>query len=134
MQDAMARLEDEFLHVLSSLNLEIEVLVVLTSLSISSDRSNSVSSIDLLAVDEDDPVSYCVGWWSSYRSLWSICEIDLLPVAADLYAIASQMGASGYGRECTQLYVSVCKPPSTPPSAGGMRMLRYRAAAWWKPA
>lgn len=114
-QVAMARLEDEFRHVLSSraFDLEIEALADLTSLSsISTDRSNSVSSIDLPVVEEDDPVSYAVGRRSSYRSLRSIREIDLLPddAVADLRAIASRMAAAGYGRECAQVYASVRKP------------------------
>ncbi|KAK1607602.1 hypothetical protein QYE76_031275 [Lolium multiflorum] len=115
VQVAMARLEDEFRHVLSSraFDLEIEALADLTSLSsISSDRSNSLSSVDLPAVDEDDPVAYRVGRRSSYRSLRSIREIDLLPddAVADLRAIASRMAAAGYGRECAQVYASVRKP------------------------
>nr|XP_051206085.1 exocyst complex component EXO70H1-like [Lolium perenne] len=111
----MARLEDEFRHVLSSraFDLEIEALADLTSLStISGDRSSSLSSVDLPAVDEDDPVAYRVGRRSSYRSLRSIREIDLLPddAVADLRAIASRMAAAGYGRECAQVYASVRKP------------------------
>uniref|UniRef100_A0A8I7BJ56 Exocyst subunit Exo70 family protein n=2 Tax=Hordeum vulgare subsp. vulgare TaxID=112509 RepID=A0A8I7BJ56_HORVV len=114
VQVTMARLEDEFRHLLSSraFDLEIEVLADLTSLSISSDRTNSVSSMDLPAVEEDDSVSYCGGRRSIYRSLRSIREIDLLPddAVADLRAIASRMAAAGYGRECAQVYASVRKP------------------------
>ncbi|CAL5001777.1 unnamed protein product [Urochloa decumbens] len=117
---AMARLEDEFRHVLSSraLDLEIEALADLSSLSINSDRSNSASSADLpspaAAGDEDDSASASIGRRSSaaYRSLRSIREIDLLPddAVADLRAIASRMAAAGYGRECAQVYASVRKP------------------------
>uniref|UniRef100_A0A0D9X8K2 Exocyst subunit Exo70 family protein n=1 Tax=Leersia perrieri TaxID=77586 RepID=A0A0D9X8K2_9ORYZ len=116
VQVAMARLEDEFRHVLTSraLDLEIEALADLSgvgSLSISADyRSNSA---DLQVVDEDDSVSSSsVGRRSSYRSLPSIREIDLLPddAVADLRAIASRMAAAGYGRECAQVYASVRKP------------------------
>uniref|UniRef100_A0A0E0AW85 Exocyst subunit Exo70 family protein n=1 Tax=Oryza glumipatula TaxID=40148 RepID=A0A0E0AW85_9ORYZ len=115
VQVAMARLEDEFRHVLSSraLDLEIEALADLGgSLSISSDRSNSASSAELQVVDEDDSVSSLVGRRSSYRSLPSIREIDLLPddAVSDLRAIASRMAAAGYGRECAQVYASVRKP------------------------
>ncbi|KAG0523866.1 hypothetical protein BDA96_07G159900 [Sorghum bicolor] len=112
----MARLEDEFRHVLSSraLDLEIEALADLSSLSINSDRSNSASSADLpAAADEDDSVSSSIGRRSTaYRSLRSIREIDLLPddAVADLRAIASRMAAAGYGRECAQVYASVRKP------------------------
>ncbi|CAD6265285.1 unnamed protein product [Miscanthus lutarioriparius] len=118
VQVAMARLEDEFRHVLSSraLDLEIEALADLSSLSINSDRSNSASSADLpaaAAADEDDSVSSSIGRRSTaYRSLRSIREIDLLPddAVADLRAIASRMAAAGYGRECAQVYASVHKP------------------------
>ncbi|CAL5005896.1 unnamed protein product [Urochloa decumbens] len=123
VQVAMARLEDEFRHVLSSraLDLEIEALADLSSLSINSDRSNSASSADLPSPaaaggggDEDDSVSASIGRRSSaaYRSLRSIREIDLLPddAVADLRAIASRMAAAGYGRECAQVYASVRKP------------------------
>ncbi|CAO2191678.1 unnamed protein product [Urochloa humidicola] len=116
---AMARLEDEFRHVLSSraLDLEIEALADLSSLSINSDRSNSASSADVpsaaATTDEDESVSASIGRRSSaYRSLRSIREIDLLPddAVADLRAIASRMAAAGYGRECAQVYASVRKP------------------------
>ncbi|GJN03688.1 hypothetical protein PR202_ga21160 [Eleusine coracana subsp. coracana] len=119
VQVAMARLEDEFRHVLSSraLDIEIEALADLTSLSIASDRSNSASSADLplpAADEEENSVSSSIGRRSSaaYRSLRSIREIDLLPddAVADLRAIASRMAAAGYGRECAQVYASVRKP------------------------
>ncbi|KAG8056878.1 hypothetical protein GUJ93_ZPchr0002g23921 [Zizania palustris] len=111
---AMARLEDEFRHVLSSraIDLEIEVLADLSSLSLCGDRANSSDIADATAADEDDSVSSSVGRRSSYRSLRSIREIDLLPADAisDLHAIASRMAAAGYGRECVQVYSSVRKP------------------------
>ncbi|XP_062194040.1 exocyst complex component EXO70B1-like [Phragmites australis] len=108
---AMARLEDEFRHVLSAraLDLEMEALAGLSSLSISSDRRNSDVTD---AGDDDESVSSSVGRRSSYRSLRSIREIDLFPADAitDLHAIASRMAAAGYGRECVQVYASVRKP------------------------
>jgi exocyst complex component 7 len=112
---AMTRLEDEFRHVLSSraLDHEIEALADLSSLSINGDRSNSASSADLSAADEDDSVSSSIGRRSTaYRSLRSIREIDLLPddAVADLRAIASRMAAAEHGRECAQVYASVRKP------------------------
>jgi exocyst complex component 7 len=111
---AMTRLEAEFRHVLSSraLDHEIEALAYLSSLSINGDRSNSASSADLPAADEDDSVSSSIGRRSTaYRSLRSIREIDLLPddAVADLRAIASRMAAAGHGRECAQVYASVRK-------------------------
>ncbi|XP_066397412.1 exocyst complex component EXO70B1-like [Miscanthus floridulus] len=117
LQVAMARLEDEFRHVLSAraLDLEIEALAGLSSLSVSSsDRRNSDATEAPPAGDDDDSssVSSSVGRRSSYRSLQSIREIDLFPADAisDLHAIASRMAAAGYGRECVQVYASVRKP------------------------
>ncbi|CAD6224868.1 unnamed protein product [Miscanthus lutarioriparius] len=117
LQVAMARLEDEFRHVLSAraLDLEIEALAGLSSLSMSSsDRRNSDATEAPPAGDDDDSssVSSSVGRRSSYRSLQSIREIDLFPADAisDLHAIASRMAAAGYGRECVQVYASVRKP------------------------
>jgi exocyst complex protein 7 len=113
----MARLEDEFRHVLSAraLDLEIEALAGLSSLSMSSsDRRNSDATEAPPAAgdDDDSSVSSSVGRRSSYRSLQSIREIDLFPAdaIADLHAIASRMAAAGYGRECVQVYASVRKP------------------------
>jgi exocyst complex component 7 len=114
VQVAMARLEDEFRHVLSAraLDLEIEALAGLCSLSLSlsSDRRNSDATD--AGDDDDSSVSSFVGRRSSYRSMLSIREIDLFPADAidDLRAIASRMAAAGYGRECVQVYASVRKP------------------------
>uniref|UniRef100_A0ACD5XLQ1 Uncharacterized protein n=1 Tax=Avena sativa TaxID=4498 RepID=A0ACD5XLQ1_AVESA len=120
---AMARLEDEFRHVLSSraVDLEIEVLAELTSLStMTSDRtsfSEPVADTEEPALatagdDDENSVSSSVGRRSSYRSMTSIREIDLFPADAisDLNAIASRLVAAGYGRECLQVYASVRKP------------------------
>ncbi|CAD6240632.1 unnamed protein product [Miscanthus lutarioriparius] len=97
-----------------TLDLEIEALADLSSLSINSDRSNSASSADLPAAvsNEDDSVSSIDRRSTAYRSLRSIREIDLLPddAVADLRAIASHMAAAGYGREYAQVYTSVRKP------------------------
>jgi exocyst complex component 7 len=121
VQVAMARLEDEFRHVLSAraLDLEIEALAGLSSLSMASDRRNSDATEEAAAGDDDgsgggggSSVSSSVGRRSSYRSLQSIREIDLFPADAisDLHAIAYRMAAAGYGRECVQVYASVRKP------------------------
>ncbi|KAM3275358.1 hypothetical protein ACQJBY_043986 [Aegilops geniculata] len=113
VQVAMARLEDEFRHVLASraVDLEIEVLADLSSLSMCSDRSSFSDVGDAPPVD-DDSMESSVGRRSSYRSMRSIREIDLLPPEAvtDLNAIASRMAAAGYDRECVQVYASVRKP------------------------
>ncbi|CAN6210776.1 unnamed protein product [Urochloa humidicola] len=117
VQVAMARLEDELRHVLAgrALDLEIEALAGLSSLSMSGDRRNSDATEAAAAGDDDDgggSVSSSVGRRSSYRSLPSIREIDLYPADAvsDLHAIASRMAAAGYARECVQVYASVRKP------------------------
>ncbi|OEL20316.1 Exocyst complex component EXO70B1 [Dichanthelium oligosanthes] len=120
VQVAMARLEDEFRHVLAAraLDLEIEALAGLSSLSMAGgDRRDSDATEAAAAAaagDDDDSssVSSSVGRRSSYRSLQSIREIDLFPADAisDLHAIASRMAAAGYGRECVQVYASVRKP------------------------
>ncbi|ONM22177.1 Exocyst complex component EXO70B1 [Zea mays] len=111
---AMTRLEDEFRHVLSAraLDLEIEALAGLSSLSMASGRSNSDATEAAAGEEDDGSVSSSVGRRSSYRSLQSIREIDLFPADAisDLHAIASRMAAAGYGRECVQVYASVRKP------------------------
>ncbi|XP_062199630.1 exocyst complex component EXO70A1-like [Phragmites australis] len=113
VQVAMARLEDEFSHVLSAraLDLEVEALAGLSSLSMSSDRRNS-DVTEAAGDDDEGSVSSSVGRRSSYRSMRSIREIDLFPADAitDLHAIASRMAAAGYGRECVQVYASVRKP------------------------
>ncbi|CAN6196069.1 unnamed protein product [Urochloa humidicola] len=121
VQVAMARLEDELRHVLSgrALDLEIEALAGLSSLSMSSDRRNSdATDAPASAGDDEDgsvgggSVSSSVGRRSSYSSMPSIREIDLYPADAvsDLHAIASRMAAVGYARECAQVYASVRKP------------------------
>jgi exocyst complex protein 7 len=117
VQVAMARLEDELRHVLAAraLDLEIEALAGLTSLSMSGDRRNS-DATEAAGDDEEGAgggsVSSSVGRRSSYRSMPSIREIDLFPADAisDLHAVASRMAAAGYGRECVQVYASVRKP------------------------
>jgi hypothetical protein len=81
---AMTRLEDEFCHVLSAraLDLEIEALSSLSSLSMASDWSNSDATEAAAGEEDDGSVSSSVGRRSSYRSLQSIREIDLFPVDA----------------------------------------------------
>ncbi|CAM0951515.1 unnamed protein product [Alopecurus aequalis] len=117
VQVAMARLEDEFRHVLATraVDLEIEVLADLTSLSISGGDRTSFSDAGAAepAGEEDESCRPSnVGRRSTYRSMGSIREIDLFPVDAisDLNAIASRMAAAGYERECVQVYASVRKP------------------------
>jgi exocyst complex component 7 len=81
---AMTRLEDEFRHMLSArvLDLEIEALAGLSSLSMASDRSNSDATEAAAGEEDDGSVSSSVDGRSSYRSLQSIREIDLFPADA----------------------------------------------------
>ena len=117
VQMAMARLEDELRHVLAAraLDLEIEALAGLSSLSLSGDRRNSDATQAASEEDDDDAGgsgSSSAGRRRTYRSLLSIREVDLYPADAisDLHAIVSCMSEAGYGRECIQVYASVRKP------------------------
>ncbi|XP_072978988.1 exocyst complex component EXO70A1-like [Typha angustifolia] len=121
IQIAMARLEDEFRHILVSRanEIEIESLVDLSSLSMSSTLESEQSGVysdhgeeeSPLAASEDSEGSSTVGRRSSYRSMRSIREIDLLPSDAiyDLRSVSEQMISAGYGRECVQVYSSIRK-------------------------
>ncbi|KAG1334355.1 exocyst complex component EXO70A1 [Cocos nucifera] len=127
IQVAMARLEDEFRNILVSRvnEFEIESLVDLSSLSMSTEEDSAGGDIsdahggDISDADggEDGSLrasgSEGSSWVhrrksSSYRSTRSIREIELLPedAIADLRSIAERMIASGYGRECVQVYGS----------------------------
>ncbi|KAG2635247.1 exocyst complex component EXO70A1-like [Panicum virgatum] len=117
VQMAIARLEDELRHVLAAraLDLEIEALAGLSSLSLSGDRRNSDATQAASEEDDDDAGgsgSSSAGRRRTYRSLLSIREVDLYPADAisDLHAIVSCMAEAGYGRECVQVYASVRKP------------------------
>jgi exocyst complex component 7 len=81
---AMTRLEDEFRHMLLArvLDLEIEALAGLSSLSMANDRSNSDATEAAAGEEDDGSVSSSVDGRSSYRSLQSIREIDLFPADA----------------------------------------------------
>ncbi|PUZ70842.1 hypothetical protein GQ55_2G267800 [Panicum hallii var. hallii] len=117
VQVAMARLEDELRHVLAAraLDLEIEALAGLSSLTLSGGQRNSDATRAAAEEDDDDDgsgsVSSSVGRRRTYRSLLSIREVDLYPADAisDLHAIVSCMSEAGYGRECVQVYASVRK-------------------------
>ncbi|KAA0053504.1 exocyst complex component EXO70A1 [Cucumis melo var. makuwa] len=122
MQIAMARLEDEFRHILSSHTTPIEV-DSLTDPSPSS-RSMSTSASGVFEDENDDEPdlqevqldltgspSFGSSGRSSYRATSSIREIDLIPSDAviDLRSIAERMISAGYLRECIQVYGSVRK-------------------------
>ncbi|KAJ6820550.1 exocyst complex component EXO70A1-like [Iris pallida] len=113
LQIAMARLEDEFRNILVSKahELEIDSLVDLSSLSMSSDRSGGFSDDE--AEKEQDPPdsSSSSSRIASCRSTKSIREVELFSSDAvnDLRSIAERMVAAGYVRECVQVYSSVRK-------------------------
>ncbi|KAI0495694.1 hypothetical protein KFK09_021997 [Dendrobium nobile] len=123
IQIAMVRLEDEFRHILVSraIAFEIDSIVDLNSLSLPRSDSGDLAS-DLPEPDAAEEgldlrrsagSSGNLGGSStpSYRSTSSIREIDLLPddASQDLRSIADRMIASGYSRECFQVYGSVRK-------------------------
>ncbi|MQM20039.1 hypothetical protein Taro_053053 [Colocasia esculenta] len=136
IQAAMARLEDEFRNILVSRVNAVEIEALASDLSFASLSSADFSAVDVGGgedscrgdykdeADEDaaDGSSRGGGGGSisrtitassnqSYRSASSIREIDLVPADAvdDLRSIAERMVASGYGRECVQVYGSVRK-------------------------
>ncbi|KAJ1259056.1 hypothetical protein BS78_10G124100 [Paspalum vaginatum] len=80
-------------------------LAGLNSLSIAGDRRNSDTTEMAAGDDDDSSVSSSVSWRSSYRSLQSICEIDLFPAFAisDLHTVASCMAAAGYAHEAAMV-------------------------------
>ncbi|XP_023523760.1 exocyst complex component EXO70A1-like [Cucurbita pepo subsp. pepo] len=122
MQIAMARLEDEFRHILSTHTIPIEV-ESLTDPSPSACSMSSCTSAVFEDVNDDEADSQEVhldlsgspsfgsSGRSSYRRTSSIREIDLIPSVAiiDLRSIAERMIAAGYLRECIQVYGSVRK-------------------------
>ncbi|GAB4850023.1 hypothetical protein Ancab_029321 [Ancistrocladus abbreviatus] len=134
IQIAMARLEDEFRNILITHASPIEG----DSLLDPSTSSHSYSSSDHCHEADDDRTTVAGGGgggdcaveeeqlfkssggsldrssgsgMSSYRSISSIREIDLIPLdaIADLRSIAERMIAAGYLRECIQVYGSVRK-------------------------
>ncbi|KAE9615292.1 hypothetical protein Lal_00048170 [Lupinus albus] len=126
VQIAMARLEDEFRNILISHTIPIEA-DSLTEQDLEQQPSSSSSPIHHEPNDGDsnyvndegnklfrfNSEGTCsnVSVNSSYRSISSIREIDLIPSEAvyDLRCIAERMISSGYLRECIQVYGSVRK-------------------------
>ncbi|KAI3802774.1 hypothetical protein L1987_30917 [Smallanthus sonchifolius] len=128
IQIAMARLEDEFRNILISHATPIETESLTESFSsthLTSRSSTSFSefhdSDDFISRGEDDSV-HTIGnsslergesstTLSTYRSMSSIREIDLIPSDSvyDLRCIAERMITAGYFRECVQVYGSVRK-------------------------
>uniref|UniRef100_A0A804QTC3 Uncharacterized protein n=1 Tax=Zea mays TaxID=4577 RepID=A0A804QTC3_MAIZE len=112
----MTRLEDEFRHMLLArvLDLEIEALAGLSSLSMANDRSNSDATEAAAGEEDDGSVSSSVDGRSSYRSLQSIREIDLFPVDAisDLHTKVRSSPTSPPHHCCMHLLLTA--PPSQP--------------------
>ncbi|XP_038985391.1 exocyst complex component EXO70A1 [Phoenix dactylifera] len=122
IQIAMAKLEDEFSNILVSRvnEFEIESLVDLSSLSMSMEEDSAGGDISDAEGGEDWSLrpsgseGSSLGHSrksSSYQSTRSVREIELVPedAIADLRSIAERMIASGYGRECVQVYGSARK-------------------------
>ncbi|CAI9280913.1 unnamed protein product [Lactuca saligna] len=128
IQIAMARLEDEFRNILISHASPVETETLTESMSsvhLTPRTSTSISEFpgndDYSSRGEEDSVSRdgssslergeSSNTISSYRSMSSIREIDLIPadIVCDLRSIAERMIAAGYFRECVQVYGSVRK-------------------------
>ncbi|GMH14210.1 hypothetical protein Nepgr_016051 [Nepenthes gracilis] len=133
IQIAMARLEDEFRHILITHSTPIETDFLIDSGSSSGSYSNAgiATDCDLDATTVEDDASAAAEYvddqellrsggslkrssgsgMSNYRSTSSIREIDLIPseAIADLRSIAERMIDSGYLRECIQVYGGVRK-------------------------
>nr|XP_043617366.1 exocyst complex component EXO70A1-like [Erigeron canadensis] len=129
MRIAMARLEDEFRNILIS-QVDSEPLLSDSSVTCSSStprtRTSSSSSFfgnnntsnkdeEEEGEEEEEELLSEQGESSSlstYRSMSSIREIDLMPCDSvnDLRLIAQRMIFAGYSRECVQVYATVRKP------------------------
>ncbi|KAI3521343.1 hypothetical protein L1887_10806 [Cichorium endivia] len=129
IQIAMARLEDEFRNILISHASPIETETLTESMSsthLTPRNSTSLSEFpgndDYSSRGDEDAISRdgssnlsdrgeSSNTISSYRSMSSIREIDLIPsdIVCDLRSIAERMIAAGYFRECVQVYGSVRK-------------------------
>ncbi|KAF5793457.1 putative exocyst complex component Exo70, cullin repeat-like-containing domain superfamily [Helianthus annuus] len=124
IQIAMARLEDEFRNILIPHATPIETDSLsestprsansFTEFSVHSDYSNRGEE-DALSRDGSSSLSEQAEnssrAISSYRSMSSIRELDLMPSDSiyDLRSIAERMISAGYFRECVQVYGSVRK-------------------------
>ncbi|KAK1313643.1 hypothetical protein QJS10_CPA06g02525 [Acorus calamus] len=134
MQVAMARLEDEFRHILVNQSVPIELEL---------DSSDLSLSFNSLSLSSSGTCSFHVGAGSSrrggrgddgdggdqeqeeeeeeeeqepgvdvYRSASSLRDIDVLPpnAIADLRSIAGRMSSAGYHRELVQAYTATRRP------------------------
>nr|GMC75956.1 exocyst complex component EXO70A1-like [Ipomoea batatas] len=118
IQIAMARLEDEFRNILIAHTSAIEVeLLNYSAASRTTSGEMNLGDEELKSIDGKDEGSvkkqleHQDSGSSSYRSTYSIKEIDLMPPEAvfDLRSIAERMISAGYLRECIQVYGSVRK-------------------------
>nr|GMC71064.1 exocyst complex component EXO70A1-like [Ipomoea batatas] len=118
IQIAMARLEDEFRNILIAHTSAIEVeLLNYSAASRTTSGEMNLGDEELKSIDGKDggsvkkQLEHQDSGSSSYRSTYSIKEIDLMPPEAvfDLRSIAERMISAGYLRECIQVYGSVRK-------------------------
>nr|GMC73102.1 exocyst complex component EXO70A1-like [Ipomoea batatas] len=118
IQIAMARLEDEFRNILIAHTSAIEVeLLNYSAASRTTSGEMNLGDEELKSIDGKDggsvkkTLEHQDSGSSSYRSTYSIKEIDLMPPEAvfDLRSIAERMISAGYLRECIQVYGSVRK-------------------------
>ncbi|KAI3759797.1 hypothetical protein L6452_07860 [Arctium lappa] len=131
IQIAMARLEDEFRNILISHATPIETETLTESISSTHLTHRTSTSIGEFPGNEDyssrgesdgDAISRegssslsergeSSRTITSYRSMSSIRELDLMPLDSicDLRCIAERMIASGYFKECVQVYGGVRK-------------------------
>lgn len=115
LQIAMARLEDEFRNILLSHTspIEAELLTESTHPEFTSQEFELKDEIGESSFDKqlEHQESSTSTPGSCYKSTSSIREVDLIPSDAvyDLRCIAERMIATGYLRECIQVYASVRK-------------------------
>ncbi|PWA96668.1 Cullin repeat-like-containing domain-containing protein [Artemisia annua] len=118
LQIAMARLEDEFRHLLISRASPIDTDSVSdSSLTPRASTRHSFSELDDLTDDVTTPssdTSTSRGMslsLTSYRSMSSIRELDLMTSddVSELKSVGERMIGCGYSRECVQVYAGVRK-------------------------
>ncbi|GJU11967.1 exocyst complex component EXO70A1 [Tanacetum coccineum] len=113
LQIAMARLEDEFRHLLISRASPVDTESLFDNTPRASTR-DSFSDLDFVTDDvstSSDASNSRSLTLSTYRSMSSIRELDLMTSddVTDLKSIAQRMIACGYSRECVQVYGGVRK-------------------------
>nr|GEY17422.1 exocyst complex component EXO70A1-like [Tanacetum cinerariifolium] len=111
LQIAMARLEDEFRHLLISRASPVDTESDNTPRASTRDSFSDLDFVtDDVSTSSDTSNSRSLTL-STYRSMSSIRELDLMTSddVTDLKSIAQRMIACGYSRECVQVYGGVRK-------------------------